>query len=115
MPNNHTTHFSEVDYDSLEAVARERDGHMFTVCNLNAGMFRTLRHMLDQVSRDDLLSAWLEEFGRLFPKYHAELMQQLGEEDFDARKALVKKFIEAKVTKNTNWLRQFRAIANSML
>lgn len=115
MSNNHTTHFPEVDYDSLEAVARERDGHMFMVCNLNAGMFRSLRHMLDQVSREDLLGAWLEEFGRLFPKYHAELMEQLGEEGFDARKAMVKRFIEAKVIKNTNWLRQFRAIANSML
>lgn len=108
-------HFTNLDYDSLDEVARERDGHMFAVCNLNGALFRNLRHMLEQVSRDELLIAWLEDFERFFPKYHEELIEKMPPEDFEARKAFVKKFIEAKAVKNTKWLQQFRKIANSML
>jgi hypothetical protein len=111
----HSKEFQAIDFDSLEAVARQRDSHMFEVCNFNATLFRGLRRMLDQVSREDLLQSWLNSFKEYFPKYHTELVAGLGSDDFESRKAKVQQFVEVKAAKNTKWLRLFRESVDSMM
>ncbi len=109
------TSFKTIDFDSLEAVARQRDGYMFEVCTANAALFLGLRRMLDQVSRQDLLDAWMEQFSEYFPRYHHELQKMLQGGTFETQKAQVNDFVGTKAAKNKKLLSIFRGAVDSMM
>ncbi len=109
------TSFKMIDFDSLEAVARQRDGYMFEVCTANAALFLGLRRMLDQVSRQDLLDAWMERFSEYFPRYHRELQKILKSGTFEEQIVQVNEFVGARAAKNKKLLSMFRSAADSML